>query len=134
MKEVTNAFTMDTIVQTAFGTKIDSLKEPNNPIVLNASKLFSVEWSTMRIIKMTIMVAFPRLANALKLEFSPEVTRFFVKLSKKVIEDKRKIMQNNKDMANDTKAANFIDLLLEVQNEVDDTKTSSKCKFLFCCW
>ena len=35
------AYTMDIIATCAFGTKIDSLKKPNNPFVSTASKIFS---------------------------------------------------------------------------------------------
>ncbi|UYV81946.1 CYP3A4 [Cordylochernes scorpioides] len=43
IKRNIGAFTMDVICSTAFGIRVDSHSDPNNPIVLEASKLFTNE-------------------------------------------------------------------------------------------
>ncbi|UYV82563.1 hypothetical protein LAZ67_21002768, partial [Cordylochernes scorpioides] len=45
IKEIFGAFTMDVIATTAFGTKLDSHHDPDNPFVKNAQKAFNQEQS-----------------------------------------------------------------------------------------
>ncbi|KAJ6218346.1 hypothetical protein RDWZM_009503 [Blomia tropicalis] len=122
MKQIYGAFTMDTIIQVAFGTKVDSLVEPNNPVITYAKKLFSVDISFKNIIKFTMILMAPKLANFLKIRINPEVTDFFYKFSMDIINQKRKNMKNG----NIGKANNFIELLLEA--EVENEEEAAKLK------
>src|SRR6218665_1337200 len=45
LKNVCGAFTMDTIVQIAFGAKVDSLADRDNPLLKHAKSIFQTDFS-----------------------------------------------------------------------------------------
>ena len=59
IKQFAGAFTMDTILQVAFGCQIDSLIEPNNIIIKNVKKLFNTDMSLKNIVMFLIMFSMP---------------------------------------------------------------------------
>lgn len=140
VKQLAGSFTMDTVIQVAFGTKVDSLVETDNPIICNAKKLFSVDMSITDIIKFTLLFMAPQIAKFLKIEFKPDVLNFFETFSGQIISKKREDL--SKSVFN-TKATSFLELLLEAEAEdeklskLEETEKTNefgskktKCKFL----
>lgn len=105
------------ISKVAFGTKIDSLVETDNPLILNAKKLFSVDMSLANIFRVTLIIMTPKLANLLKIRLNGDVVDYFTKFSYQVIDQKRKEMAAKKGKAN-----SFIELLLEAEAEEETMK------------
>ena len=56
---------MDVISSCAYGIKIDSINNPDHPIVQNAQKIFSLDVN----LAMIIAVLFPRIAKWLDINF-----------------------------------------------------------------
>jgi len=113
-KQYFGSFTMDTIVQIAFGVKIDSLVNKDNPVILNAKKMFSMDMSLKNLISVATIFLCPPLAKLLGLSFNKEQADFFMKFSKKIIDEKRAIMKKNKGHF---KPNSFIELMLEAEKE-----------------
>ena len=74
VKRITGAYAMEVVIQVAFGRKVSALIELNNPIIENASKMFST--SLFSLVKfLTIMLA-PKVAKMLKISpFDRKVTQ-----------------------------------------------------------
>lgn len=117
------------VIQVVFGTKVDSLVEPNHPIITYAKKLFSTDISIGNLLRFTFLVMAPKLANALGVRVNADTMDYFNVLAQKVIQEKRAEMRKE----NFGKAGNFIEMLLEAEVEEnqanDGEETKSKCKF-----
>ncbi|XP_027196234.2 cytochrome P450 3A56-like [Dermatophagoides pteronyssinus] len=114
IKQFAGAFTMDTILQVAFGCQIDSLIEPNNIIIKNVKKLFNTDMSLKNIVMFLIMFSMPSfIAKIFKVRPNNEVITFFSKFSLDIIERKRKEFIE-KDFS---KASTFIEFLIEAEHE-----------------
>lgn len=139
LKHMTNAFTMDTIIQTAFGTKIDSLKEPNSPIVKHASKFFEKDISLKDFGRFFLMSIAPKISKKIEIQFNPEFNKFCLQLATKIIDEKKSSFGSQLKEADPTKASNFIELMLEARRETENNQTveendtskptNSKCEF-----
>lgn len=106
---------MDTIMQVAFGTKVNSLHDKNNPIVAQAKTLFSNDISIGKVIAMMIFVILPGLTALLgKLGLQDDAIGFFKDFSLKVINEKREKLKKGESLG---KASNFLELLLEAEAE-----------------
>lgn len=99
------AFTIDVIARCAFGTRLDSFNDPDNPFVAAVRHLFS-----RRTWRVTFAFSFPHLAKLFRLSlFSTKVIAFFKRLILKLIEERRKEpKKTNKD---------FLQLLLDNNEE-----------------
>ncbi|XP_075589004.1 cytochrome P450 3A24-like [Dermatophagoides farinae] len=114
IKRFAGAFTMDTILQVAFGCQIDSLIEPDNPIIKNAKKSFGTDMSIKNILMFIIMFTMPSyITKIFKLRPNNEVLNFFHDFSLDIIERKRKEF-DEKDFS---KASTFIEFLIEAEHE-----------------
>ena len=109
MKRIFGAFSMDVIIQVAFGTKVDSLNDENNPIITVAQSLFEVNWR----FKLSFM--FPELLDKLGIAvFDPKVTRFFHALTMRIIEERKKNPSN-------VKRYDFLQLMMDaLENKESD--------------
>nr|XP_027194407.1 cytochrome P450 3A4-like [Dermatophagoides pteronyssinus] len=114
MKEVVGGFTMDSIVQISMGIKIDSLQDPNNPIIQNARKLFGQDISFMDLTIFALASAFPNLLKMIGLKIQPDALNYLANISKEIIKKKREQMKTRNETQ---KANNFIELILEVEQE-----------------
>ena len=91
MKRIFGAFSMDVIIQVAFGTKVDSLNDENNPIITVAHSLFEVNW------RIILLFMFPGLLEKLGIAaFDPKATKFFHALTVRIIEERKKNPSNVK--------------------------------------
>lgn len=109
MKQLIQAFTMNTIIKVAFGIEVNCMEDENNEIIVKAKKIFNTDISPKMILLSLILTFFPKLAKLLQLTMTNETFQFFIDLSKKVVEEKRK--QLNKS------PTNFIELLLAAEKE-----------------
>ncbi|XP_041746557.1 thromboxane-A synthase [Coregonus clupeaformis] len=106
-------FTMDVIASVAFGTQVDSQKDPNDPFVHHAQKFFS--FSFFRPI-MFVFIAFPflaPLARVLPNKRRDEMNNFFINCIQKIIRqrDEQPVEERRRD---------FLQLML-------DTRSTKEC-------
>jgi len=103
MKRLFGAFSMEVVIQVAFGTKVDALFEDNNPIIMNARKLFNRNLSP----KVFLAFLMPKLAGVFKITFfDVNVTQFFKDFTIKII-DQRKNTKSKE------KRVDFLQLMLD---------------------
>jgi len=121
MKRLFGAYSMEVVIQVAFGTKVDALFDENNPIIMNARKMFNRNVSP----KVFIAFLMPKLAKTFKIAvFDTSVTQFFKDFTMKIIEQRKK--SSNKD-----KRVDFLQLMLEAienndQNDLDEDENDKK--------
>lgn len=104
-----DSMAMDVIARCGYGIDVDSLSDPNHPIVVNARKILGIDAS----LSMILCFLFPSLARLLKLEaFDWSATQYFDNLTKKIVEKRIETnsVKKNKDL---------IGLMLQNLKEVD---------------
>ncbi|XP_013790934.2 cytochrome P450 3A8-like [Limulus polyphemus] len=107
-KKYFGAFTMDTIVTCAFGTRVDSHKHPDNPFVKYARQLFNANMKPWQL----LVLIFPKLASVIGLNFiSREITDFFRNTTNQIIEFRRK---------NNEKRNDFLQIMLDAKESPQD--------------
>ena len=123
---------MDTIIQVAFGIKVDSLLDVKNPVLVNDRKAFSLDISVIQIVKFMIAFAIPSSTKYFSGLVRNPVFDYFEEFSEKIINEKRKEYQNKENVG---KASNFLELLLEAEAEGIDLNNNAnsgdkgvKCK------
>ena len=117
IKRFTGAYTMDTVLQVAFGCKIDSIIEPNNQLIIMARRLFNTDLSLKNILSMTVLFFFPAFFSKLfKIRLNSDEIDFVSKFASDLIERKR-IEFAQKDFS---KASTFIEFLLEAEHELEN--------------
>lgn len=114
MKEIVGGFTMDTIIQISMGIKIDSIQDPNNLIIQNAKKLFGQDISFQDLTTFSLASAFPNLMEWMGRKIQPDALNFLANISKDIIKKKREEMKTKQQSQ---KGSNFIELVLEVEEE-----------------
>jgi cytochrome P450 family 3 subfamily A len=121
MKRVFGAFTMEVVIQVAFGTKVDALIDENNQIITNAKKILSRDLTLKAVLKFLIMATSPKIARLLHIRFiEKEVTQFFEQFTLKIVEERKK----NKSSV---KRYDFLQLLLDaINNEQNDEEFENK--------
>ena len=112
---------MDTICRVAFGLKIDSFSEDENPMISKAKKMFSNDLSVKTMISFFLLFAVPRLAKLLNIR--NDVFDYFKDLSLQVIHQKR---EEFKKVENLGKASNFLEMLLEAEAEHEKLQSLEK--------
>ncbi len=129
------------IVQVAFGVKIDSLVEADHPVIVNAKRLFSNDLTYANLVRFTLLFMAPKLANLLGIRINAQSVDYFNVFSTKIIADKRKSYLKG---GGHGKASNFIELMLEAEAEEGggnftdalhgEEKEKLKCKFVILKW
>jgi cytochrome P450 len=111
MKRLFGAFSMEVVIQVAFGTKVNALIDETNPIIMNARKMFNRNISP----KIFILLLAPKLAKLLKITvFDMNVTEFFKEFTLQIINERRK--SKNKE-----KRVDFLQLMLDaMENNSSD--------------
>src|SRR5882762_6323467 len=69
VKKVFGAFSMDIVITVAFGTKVDSLIDEDNPIISHARKIFNRKVDIKALSRLILIILFPKLARLLNLSF-----------------------------------------------------------------
>uniref|UniRef100_A0A6Q2X9F9 Thromboxane-A synthase n=1 Tax=Esox lucius TaxID=8010 RepID=A0A6Q2X9F9_ESOLU len=103
------SFTMDVIASVAFGTQVDSQKDPNDPFVHHAQKFFSFSFFTPLMI---LFIAFPfviPLARILPNKRRDEMNNFFINCIQKIIRqrDEQPVEERRRD---------FLQLMLDTRS------------------
>ena len=141
---------MDTIFQVAFGTKVDSLSDPANPIIRNSKQIFSNDLTLGRALGVLIVLIAPKYGiSALRAFGAFEWLYFFEDFSLKIIRQKREELRQRRGQSQNggtvDKANNFLEMLIEAEAENEehqpmngdasgnagqrDGGQSKKCKF-----
>lgn len=109
LKKYARGYSMDSMVATSFGIDMDSIENPDNEILLNASNLFKLTPATF------VMMICPQLIKYLPgINFPPKrVSQFFKNMAKHIITQKRA----NLDEAIKNNCVDAIDLLLIAQRD-----------------
>ena len=78
---------MDVIACCGYGVEIDSVRDPNHPVVVNATKILNVDVTFTQI----VCFLFPRVAKLLKLDiFDKDSVNYFDKLTFEIVEKRLK--------------------------------------------
>lgn len=123
---------MDTILQTGYGVKIDSLAEPNNPLTKNVLEIFSKNLSIKNLLTVLVIFFLPKLSRALQLRFCSKQFAYFEKFALEIIRQKRQLFSS--DGRRPTSGTNLIELMLEAEFEAKQNPTDTnigKCKINF---
>lgn len=109
MKTYLGCFSLDVIASTAFGAKLDSMRDPNNAIASQMKRFFGNNIS----LKSLIVLFFPQLMKYLNLYiFNYEVLCFLSKLTQQLIEERKQLIKKKAPLPRDV-----IQLLLDAKRE-----------------
>ncbi|XP_054154613.1 cytochrome P450 3A24-like [Oppia nitens] len=128
MKRLFGAYSMEVIIQIAFGTKVDALFDEDNPIIRNVRKFFS-GYLNLRLLALFFM---PSVVQWIKMKiFDLKVTQFFRDFILKIIEDRssssRRQQQQQRDLKTGDniikKRVDFLQLMLDsISTDTTDNK------------
>ncbi|XP_035678196.1 cytochrome P450 3A21-like [Branchiostoma floridae] len=113
-KKLTGAFTMDVIARTAFGTEIDSQRNPQDPFVLMGRKAFNVEFSSPILM---LFVMFPSIMKPimewLNIDLFPrDATSFFYSIFDQLIGLRQKSAEKGR--------VDFLQLMMDAHKDADE--------------
>lgn len=112
-----NAFSLDLVASTAFGIRVDSLREPDNPIVSNA-KLFFGQKPISRIL-FEFYLTLSRIKQIRPSDF--ESFNYFTRLTERITREKRYQQKRKKSNGMLTgKKADFIQMFLNLIDNRDE--------------
>ncbi|XP_063706633.1 probable cytochrome P450 9f2 [Culicoides brevitarsis] len=116
-KDIFSKVTINIISSTAFGLKVDSVRDPQNPVFVHATRSFDIR-SLKAQIKFLMIGGMPKLADFLGVSFTPKDSqKFFKKLVKDTIEHRRKTKETRPDV---------IQLLIQAQDGTLKYETEEK--------
>ncbi|XP_029390614.1 cytochrome P450 3A14-like, partial [Mus pahari] len=109
IRDVFGAYSLDVIIHTSFGVKVDSLNNPQNPFVNNIRKLLILSFSNPFIFSMEIFPFLHQIYNKLNISMFPsDAINFFTKFVEKT---KKNRLENSKENPVD-----FLQLMMNSQN------------------
>ena len=114
IKQLSNAFTIDSFLQTSYGIKVDSLVDITNPLTQNLRDLFSVNVSLKDMISFSMIFLMPKVSRSFGIRVFAKVIDFLRNFLENLIKQKRSNYENFDHIG---KANNFIDLMLEANEE-----------------
>ncbi len=117
MKRIFGAYSIEVILQVAFGVKVNALFDETNPIIKNAKKMFGGNLNY----KFLIRFIAPKLSKFLKIAiFDMEVTHFFEEFTLKIIDER-------KNSKNKVKRVDFLQLMLDaIENNSSDNSSDDE--------
>ena len=113
VKTMHENLTMDVIACCAFATKTNSLKDPNDPLIMNCRKLFDMKAS-----KFIPAFVFPKWLNRIinvKSFFDEDANQYIINLSRHIIETRKQRGEKNND---------FLQLLIDAKAEDKDKESN----------
>ncbi|CAG2101406.1 unnamed protein product [Medioppia subpectinata] len=111
MRKYFSAFAMDVISACAYGINVESINNPNHPIVVNAKKILSVNSN----LSYAVSVLLPPIARLLRLEpFDTKAIKFLDLLVKDIVNE-RKISTNE-----GKKSSDFLQLMIDSEKNDRD--------------
>ncbi|XP_035678198.1 cytochrome P450 3A8-like [Branchiostoma floridae] len=113
-KELTGAFTMDVIARTAFGTEIDSQRNPQDPFVLMGRKAFDIKMSSPSFL---LLFMFPSIMKPilewLNIDLFPrDATSFFYGIFDQLIGLRQKSDEKGR--------VDFLQLMMDAHKDADE--------------
>ncbi|CAG2102536.1 unnamed protein product [Medioppia subpectinata] len=112
IRDMVGAFAMDVISACAYGINIDTLNNPDHPVVVNAKKILGVDVNWRQVVGLLI----PGLAKMLKLEFFDiEAATYFDKLTNQILKERK---HNNK--YTNSRRTDFIQLMIDSEKSNTD--------------
>ncbi|CAG2117573.1 unnamed protein product, partial [Medioppia subpectinata] len=122
MRKYFSAFAMDVISACAYGINVESIHNPNHPIVINAKKILSVNSN----LSYAVSVLLPPFARLLRLEpFDTNAIKFLDLLVKDIVNE-RKISTNK--LTNGKKKSDFIQLMIDSERNDRDVNSNNNNK------
>ncbi|CAG2121720.1 unnamed protein product, partial [Medioppia subpectinata] len=113
MRKYLGAFAMDVISACAYGINVESINNPNHPIVVNAKKILSVDSS----LSYAVSALLPPIARLLRLEpFDKKAIEFFDSLTKEIVNERKRAAKLTTNEGK--KRSDFIQLMID--NERND--------------
>ncbi|CAG2108825.1 unnamed protein product [Medioppia subpectinata] len=108
MRKYVGAFAMDVISACAYGINVESIDNPNHPIVTNAMKILNTDAG----VGIMLSVMIPQLGRLLRAEpFDIKAVKYFDDLTNQILSERKVI---NKYSASDTKRrTDFIQLMID---------------------
>ncbi|XP_054155295.1 cytochrome P450 3A29-like [Oppia nitens] len=116
MRKYIGAFAMDVISACAYGINVESVKNPNHPIVTNAKKILGVDAN----IQALVSVLFPPLGKLLNCEpFDVNAVQYFDDLTNQILKERK---ARNKYGINDKlkRRTDFIQLMIDSEKTNKD--------------
>ncbi|CAG2109785.1 unnamed protein product, partial [Medioppia subpectinata] len=118
MRKYLGAFAMDVISACAYGINVESINNPNHPIVVNAKKILSVDSS----FSYALSILAPPIARMFSVEpFNITAIKYFAKLTEKIVEERKSAAKTLTNSAK--KRSDFIQLMID--NESTDKDMDS---------
>ncbi|XP_054167648.1 cytochrome P450 3A8-like [Oppia nitens] len=121
IKQLFGAYSMEVIIQVAFGVKVDVMIDEDNPIIRNIRTFFARDLS----LRYYILFLPESLVKWLKLEiFDRNVTKFFQDFTLKLIDDYRRQQQQQLKTGvngNQQKRIYFLQLMLDSMSSTETT-------------
>ncbi|XP_028641336.1 cytochrome P450 3A25-like isoform X2 [Grammomys surdaster] len=116
VRDIFGAYSLDVIIRTSFGVKMDSLNNPQDPFLNNIRKLFIPSFLNPLVLSMALFPFLNQIYNKLNISIFPsDAITFF----KKFVEKTKKIRHENSQ----ENPVDFLQLMLNSQNSenVDDS-------------
>jgi len=108
MKRITGAYVMESLIQVSFGRKVSALVDSKNPIVENATNMFSTNF--LAPMKMALVMMAPKIARMFKITlFDRKVTEFFRDFTLNLIDDRKRLLETGSPV----KWVDFLQLMLD---------------------
>jgi hypothetical protein len=117
MMDYYRAFSLDVVANTAFGIRVDSLREPNHPLVANAKKFFGQKPVTRLIFE--FYLTFSRLKQIRPSDF--ESFNYFARLTERLTREKRYLAKRKSSSGLiGSKSIDFIQMFLNLIDNKDE--------------
>ncbi|XP_043831281.1 cytochrome P450 3A21-like [Dromiciops gliroides] len=108
MKNVFGAYSLDVITSTSFGVDIDSINNPNDPLLVRIKKLLSLSFLSPLFILIMVFPSLVPILNKMNLSlFSKEIVTFLENSVRRIIKDRQK--NNSRDRID------FLQLMIDSQ-------------------
>ncbi|GFY52352.1 cytochrome P450 3A24 [Trichonephila inaurata madagascariensis] len=108
VKGIYGGYSMDVIASSAFSTKIDSHRNPENLFAITARSVFRNNFSW----RFIMLFLFPKLVQLLRISiFPPKAIHFFRDVTLQIIEERKRTGQTRND---------FLQLLMDTTKEESD--------------
>ncbi|XP_036028239.1 cytochrome P450 3A13-like [Onychomys torridus] len=112
IKDILGAYSMDVTTSTLFGVKVDSLDNPQNPLLENTRKLFVFEIFNPLVFSIALFPFLSRVYNKLNIcVFPSDAISFFKKFIEKIKKDRVEYTQKHR--------VDFLQLMMNSQNSKD---------------
>lgn len=127
---------METVIQIAFGIKVDSLEEPKHPFIVNVKNFISRDLPKKENLFILIDFMFPSIAYKMGIRVFANMFGFFRKVALEIANEKRKEFNQNKIKNANYKGSNLIEMMFEAELDLNkanidiEKPKQNKCEFI----